>query len=83
MSERRRGRDAPPPEPPKEATPKGPYYRVARYPGEESAGVVYDQAQELIYRAPCDLSVFRLQLLSGWHVAVVGMQPSPELTHHI
>jgi mRNA-degrading endonuclease RelE of RelBE toxin-antitoxin system/PHD/YefM family antitoxin component YafN of YafNO toxin-antitoxin module len=62
---------------------EGPYYRAARYPGEDVAGIVYNQAQELIYTTPCDLSAFRLQLRSVWHVALLGSQPPAELADHI
>lgn len=83
MTERRRGRAVPPKEPAKEPTPEGPYYRSARYAGERDAGVVYDQAQALIYRTPCDLSAFRLQLSSVWHVVVLGTAPPTDLAQQV
>jgi len=55
---------------------RSPYYRAARFPGEQPAGRAYFQAQEVIYRATaCDLSVYRLQLEQRWHVAVLGLRP--------
>jgi hypothetical protein len=61
-----------------------PYFKVARFPGERPAGQAYTQAQELIYRAPeCELSVYRLQLETVWHVAVVGEQPRRQLQRRL
>ena len=36
---------------------------------------MYDQAQEFIYRSSYDLYVLRLNLPTGWHVAVLGTSP--------
>jgi hypothetical protein len=61
-----------------------PYFKVARFTGERPAGRAYNQAQELIYRAPaCGLSVYRLQLEASWHVAVVGEEPQRKLQRRL
>ena len=56
------------------------YYLAARFPNKKAAGIVYNAVQELIYRdADCDLSAYRLQLDTMWHVVVVGEKPSDSL----
>ena len=59
-----------------------PYQRVSRFTGEQPAGIAYSQAQQVIYEAKdTDLSVFRLQLNTFWHVAALGaVPPAPVLT---
>jgi hypothetical protein len=60
-----------------------PYIRAARFRSERAAGHVYFQAQELLFREPCDLSAYRLQLSQIWHVAVVGEAPPEDLHRRI
>jgi hypothetical protein len=61
-----------------------PYFKVARFSGERPAGKAYNQAQELIYRDTCcELSVYRLQLETIWHVAVLGEQPQRSLKRRL
>lgn len=61
-----------------------PYHQAARFPNEQSAGVVYFQTQEAIYEdEACDLSAYRLQLNRIWHVAVIGEQPITETEQRI
>jgi len=59
------------------------YFRAARFVGERSAGHAYGKAQEEIYTAECNLSVFRLTLEALWHVAVTGEPPPAELDQRI
>ena len=59
-----------------------PYQRASRFPGEQPAGQAYQEAQQVLYKAPeSDLSVFRLQLNRLWYVAALGLiPPAPVLT---
>jgi hypothetical protein len=60
------------------------YQRAARFAGEQSAGQVYQQLQELLYRSPtADLSVFRLQLDRVYHVAALGQPPPPTIARRL
>lgn len=57
---------------------KAPYYKAARFRGEQPAGRAYFQAQDAIFNDPdCDLSAYRFQIRSIYHVAVLG-EPPPE-----
>lgn len=59
-----------------------PYYKAARFGGEQIAGRVYFQAQELIYEdTESELSAYRLMLNAIYHVAVLGEQPSTNTDH--
>ena len=69
-------------EPSKEHEPQ-PYYQAARFSSEQVAGKAYFLAQRLIYQADCDLSSYRFQLQSIYHVAVLGEQPPDELHHRL
>jgi hypothetical protein len=70
-------------EPSPEREPQ-PYYHAVCFAGERPAGQVYQQLQELLYRAPdSDLSVYRLQLDRVYHVAVLGEPPPAALGQHI
>ena len=62
-----------------------PYCQAARFPTKEKAGEVYFLLQTLIFEAKdaCDLSAYRFQITEGWHVVVLGEQPTPELHQHI
>jgi len=60
-----------------------PYFRVARFDRERDARRAYDRSQDLIFREPCELSAYRLQVLQVWHVAVVGEAPSEDLNRRI
>jgi hypothetical protein len=64
-------------------SPAEPYLRAAQFRSERAAGHVYFQAQELLFRTPCDLSAFRLQYSQLWHVAVVGEAPPEDLDRRI
>lgn len=55
------------------------YLRVARFRGEQPAGRAYLAAQEAIFEAQCDLSVYRLLLDRAWHVVILGDPPQKEL----
>jgi hypothetical protein len=72
-------------EPPlhQQESPPEPYFRAAQFRSERAAGHVYFQAQELLFRTPCDLSAFRLQYSQLWHVAVVGEAPPEDLDRRI
>ena len=60
------------------------YHRVARFPGERSAGRAYGQLQSTLYaRTDCDLSVYRLLLDRIYHVAVLGLPPPPDLERRV
>ena len=61
-----------------------PYYEVARYSGEASAGEAYGQAQEAIYgAAKNDLSVYRIIYSDTYHVVVLGQTPALDLAHRL
>jgi hypothetical protein len=60
-----------------------PYIRAVRFRSEKAAGHVYFQAQELLFREPCDLSAYRLQLSQVWHVTIVGEAPPEDLVRRI
>lgn len=66
---------------PEQALPR--YHRAVRFQEEQPAGAAYLQAQETIYQAECDLSVFRLLLDQAWHVAVLGEPPPQELEQQL
>ncbi len=55
------------------------YELAARFPSERTAHRAYVRAQEAVFRAPCDLSVFRFLLDRASHVAVIGITPPEEL----
>jgi hypothetical protein len=59
------------------------YTKAGRFPNQRSSGRAYNQAQETIFRASCDLSSFRFQLQQEWHVAVLGMPPPPDVAQTI
>src|SRR5438093_10191231 len=59
--------------------PPIPYSLAARYRDAHAAGWSYFAAQETIYQAQCDLSVFRLIWERHWHVAVLGKIPPAEV----
>ena len=60
------------------------YHRVARFPGERSAGRAYGQLQSTLYaRTDSDLSVYRLLLDRIYHVAVLGLPPPPDLERRV
>jgi hypothetical protein len=66
-----------------EKEPK-PYYKAARFNGEQIAGKAYFQAQDAIFNDPgCDLSVYRFQLNRIYHLAVLGESPSAELAQKL
>ncbi len=66
-------------EPRREQAPL-PYYQAARFPDEHHAGRAYSLAQQAIYTDPeNDLSVYRIQLNTIWHVVVLGQQPPERL----
>jgi hypothetical protein len=69
--------------PSRQELPADPYFRAARFRSERAAGHVYFQAQELLFRTPCDLSAFRLQYSQLWHVAIVGEAPPEDLDRRI
>ena len=80
MASPERGPGGPEQHPRREYDPV-PYLRVARFVGEQPAGVAYFQAQEAVYAAAgaVDVSVYRFQLVRVYHVAVLGQPLPPEL----
>lgn len=57
-----------------------PYYKAARFKGEESAVQAYFQTQEAIFKVPeCDVSAYRFHINRIWHVAVLGETPREDL----
>ena len=62
-----------------------PYYQAARFPTQEKAGEVYFLLQKLIFEAKdkSDLSAYRFRITEGWHVVVLGQQPTAELHQRI
>ncbi len=57
--------------------------RAARFNGERPAGKAYSQAQKAIYRADCDVSVYRMQIDRVWHVAALGISIPEDLDHRL
>ncbi len=53
------------------------YYLASRFKGERPSGRAYFQAQEFIFSHSSDLelSVYRMQIDSVYHVAVLGDKP--------
>ena len=64
--------------------PRG-YLRAAKFAGEEAAGQVYFQLEELVRRfaGEVDLSVYRFLRSDVAHVAVVGDSPPGQLRQEI
>ncbi|MBO0781606.1 MAG: hypothetical protein J2P37_22525 [Ktedonobacteraceae bacterium] len=56
-----------------------PYHTTAVFPDEAHAQSAYQQVSEFIRTQPCDLSVYRFQLQSRWHISVLGTRPSSPL----
>ena len=57
-----------------------PYHRVARFADEPSAGRAYVATERAIFAGPPnDLSAYRFQLNTAYHVAVLGEMPPAEL----
>ena len=57
-----------------------PYHRTARFADEPSAGLAYGAAQRAIFDGPPnDLSAYRFQLNTVYHVTVLGEPPPAEL----
>lgn len=59
------------------------YAVAARFQDQHDAGRVYQNVQETIFDAKCDLSVYRLQLDSVWHVAALGVPPPSDVDREI
>ncbi len=57
------------------------YYKASRFPGEEPAGRAYFKTQDTIFEAreKADLSCYRFQLDTVYHVAVLGERPHAKL----
>lgn len=60
---------------PNEETEK-PYYQASRYKSERDSRRPYAEAQEVIFSNEYDLSAFRFQLDTVYHVAVLGGKPT-------
>ena len=57
-----------------------PYHRTARFADEPSVGLAYGSSQRAIFDGPPhDLSAYRFQLNTVYHVAVLGEPPPAEL----
>ena len=57
-----------------------PYHRTARFADEPSAGLAYGAAQRAIFDGPPnDLSAYRFQLNTIYHVTVLGEPPPADL----
>jgi hypothetical protein len=56
-----------------------PFYLAARFPGEQPAARAYMRAREMVFQAPCDLSVSRFLLDRVSHVAIIGEPPARTL----
>lgn len=53
-----------------------PYYQASRYKSERDSRRPYAEAQEAIFSNEYDLSAFRFQLDTVYHVAVLGGKPT-------
>ena len=61
-----------------------PYHRAARFAGEQPAGRAYFAAQRVIFNGPPnDLSAYRFQLNSVYHVAVLGQPPPADFDEQL
>lgn len=52
------------------------YRKVWEFRFSDGSGDAYANAQALILRSECDLSVLRFKLDSRWYVAILGIEPS-------
>ncbi|HEY7467056.1 MAG TPA: hypothetical protein VIB47_10250, partial [Dehalococcoidia bacterium] len=55
------------------------YVRAARYGFDRDSLQAYTQAQDIIFKAECDLSAYRLRYQDVPHVVIVGLKPTLEL----
>ncbi len=61
-----------------------PYRQAVRFAGEQPAGRAFHALQAAIFAdATNDLSVYRLGINDRWYVAVLGLPPPPQLSHHL
>ena len=61
-----------------------PYHRTARFADEHDAGHAYTQAQQAIFVGPPnDLSAYRFQLNTVYHVAGLGEPPPADLDERL
>ncbi len=63
--------------------PVNRYALAARFLTERTAHRAYFRAQEAVFAAPCDLSVYRFLLDHVSHVAVIGVTPPEELDQRL
>lgn len=70
-------------QPERREAPSDAYSVAARFENQLDAGRVYESVQESIFDARCDLSVYRLQLDSVWHVAALGEPPPSDVDREI
>ena len=78
------GLGGPPEQPQQPETEPVPYHRTARFADEPSAGLAYTAAQRAIFEGPPnDLSAYRFQLNTVYHVAVLGEPPPAELDQQL
>ena len=59
------------------------YELAARFPTERAAHRAYFRAQEVVFAAPCDLSVSRFLLDHVSHVAVIGVTPPDDVDRQL
>ncbi len=59
------------------------YELAARFSTERAAHRAYFRAQELVFAAPCDLSVTRFLLDRVAHVAVIGITPPEDVDRRL
>ena len=61
-----------------------PYHRTARFADEPSACLAYGAAQDAIFEGPPnDLSAYRFQLNTVYHVTVLGAPPPVDLDQQL
>lgn len=70
-------------QPERRETQSSAYAVAAKFENQFDAGRVYRSVQESIFDAKCDLSVYRLQLDSVWHVAALGERPPSDVDREV
>ena len=66
-------------QPRREPEPTPPYVRTARFASDTPALQAYASAQEIIFKADCDLSAYRIRFEDVPHVVVIGSSPTPDV----
>ncbi len=71
MPERQRGRIV-------KEVPLPDYRRATKFYDEPTSNTAYEEARQVIYETPCELSAYRTLLLPDetWHLLILGQTPT-------